>query len=122
MPHIRGRVTKDAEVRSIDNGKEVVNFSVAVNEKYKTKDGNEKERTAFFNCAYWFDAEMAKHLKKGRLVEMSGWITAEAYLKDNDPKGKLVMEVQGVKFPYERKKSPSARAPEVQQDTDELPF
>jgi len=122
MPHIRGRVTKDAEVRNLDNGREVVNFSVAVNEKYKTKDGTEKERIAFFNCAYWFDADMAKHLTKGRLVEMSGWITAEAYLKDNDPKGKLVMEVQGVKFPYERKKSPSAGATEIQQDTDELPF
>jgi len=51
MANIRGCITKNAEVKSIGSGKEVVNFSVAVNEKYKAKDGQEKERVAFLNCA-----------------------------------------------------------------------
>lgn len=126
MAFIKGRVTKDAEVRNTDNGKEVVNFSVAVNETYKQKDGTQKERVAYFNCAYWFDSSIVQILKKGTLVELSGWITAEAYLKDNDAKAKLVMQVDSVKCRFVPKKkganSVVSQEPATNESADDLPF
>ena len=44
--NITGRLTGDAEVRTTSNGKQVVNFSVAVNDSYKNKQGERVEQTA----------------------------------------------------------------------------
>jgi single-strand DNA-binding protein len=51
--NIVGRLTRDAQVRTLDNGKAVVNFSVAVNDSYKDKQGEQVQRVEYFNCAYW---------------------------------------------------------------------
>lgn len=125
MSFIKGRVTKDADVKTLESGKEVVNFSVAVNEKYKKQNGEAVERVEYFNCAYWFDTGIASILKKGTVVEVSGWITTEAYMKGNDVKAKLVMQVQSVKCPFVPKKKEGAGA--AQQEafsdvSDDLPF
>ena len=125
MSFIKGRVTKDAEVKTLESGKEVVNFSVAVNEKYKKQNGDAVERVEYFNCAYWFDTSIAAILKKGTVVELSGWISAEAYIKDNDAKPKLTMQVQSVKCPFVPKKKEGSTAPargEVAESGDDLPF
>jgi len=126
MSFIKGRVTKDAEVKQFVSGKEVVNFSVAVNEKYKQKNGEQAERVEYFNCAYWFNSGIAQVLKKGTLVEVSGWISAEAYMKGNDAKAKLVMLVQSVKCPFVPKKKEGSTGAIVQtslqEGTDDLPF
>ncbi|MGN6210977.1 single-stranded DNA-binding protein [Parafilimonas sp.] len=37
MEILVGRLTKNAEVRTTNNDKQVVNFSIAVNDNYKTK-------------------------------------------------------------------------------------
>ena len=44
-----GRVGKDPEVRSLQNGNQVANFSLAVSERYKDKDGNKQEVTEWVN-------------------------------------------------------------------------
>ena len=49
---ITGRLTRDAQVRNY-SGKDVVQFSVAVNDSYKNKDGERITKTEFFNCSYW---------------------------------------------------------------------
>lgn len=43
MNTIIGRVTKNAEINHLKNDKQVVNFSVAINDSYRTKDGERKE-------------------------------------------------------------------------------
>ena len=50
--NIIGRLTRDAEVRTLNNDKQVVNFSVASNESYKNKQGERVEQTTYFDCAY----------------------------------------------------------------------
>lgn len=104
MSFIKGRVVKDAEVKQFESGTQVVNFTVAVNESYKKKTGENVERVEYFNCRYWFDADMANVLKKGVPVEVSGWITTEGYMIGNDIKARLIMQVQSVKFPFVPKK------------------
>lgn len=51
--NIIGRLTRDAEVRSVSGEQEVVNFSVAINDSYPNKDDGRTEQVAFFDCAYW---------------------------------------------------------------------
>jgi single-stranded DNA-binding protein len=76
---IVGRLTRDAEVRTLSNDKQVVNFSVAVNDSYKNKQGERVEQVEYFNCAYWISAGVAKALTKGTLVELTGKVSAKAW-------------------------------------------
>lgn len=50
--NIIGRLTRDAEVRTLSNGKKVVNFSIATNENYRNKQGERVEKTTYFDCTY----------------------------------------------------------------------
>ncbi|MGN6264547.1 MAG: single-stranded DNA-binding protein [Ginsengibacter sp.] len=60
--------------------KQVVNFSVAVNYSYRNKQGERVERTEYFNCAYWISTSVAKALTKGTLVELTGRVSAKAWI------------------------------------------
>ncbi|MBW4360682.1 single-stranded DNA-binding protein [Flavobacterium taihuense] len=81
--NIIGRVTKDAEVRTLSNSKQVVNFSVAANDSYRNKAGERIEQTTYFDCAYWISAKVATILTKGTLVELTGRVSARAWTGNN---------------------------------------
>ena len=81
--NITGRLTRYAEVRTTSNGKQVVNFSVAVNDSYKTKQGERIEQTAYFDCSYWRSPKVIKMLTKGLLVELTGRVSARAWVSKN---------------------------------------
>ncbi len=99
METLVGRITKDAQVATIKSDKQVVNFSIAVNDNYKAKDGEAKKVTRFFNCAYWISAAIAKHLVKGTLVELNGRIGLNTW---ENMEGKtiasLTMHVSNIKL------------------------
>lgn len=61
---IIGRLTKDAEVRNLSMEKKVVNFSVAVSNRYTSKSSEKQEVTTFYDCSYWISEKVAPFLKK----------------------------------------------------------
>jgi single-strand DNA-binding protein len=89
--NIIGRLTKNAEVRTVQGDKEVVNFSVAVSEGgYKNKEGAWVEQTEFYSCAYWISSKIAPYLAKGTLVELTGRVSASAWTdRDGDIRASL---------------------------------
>lgn len=96
--NITGRLTRDAEVNTTKNGKLVVNFSVAVNESYKNKQGERVEQTSFFSCSYWKSAKVLNMLTKGLLVELTGNVSARAWVsKDGEPKAGLNFHTSSIK-------------------------
>lgn len=77
---ITGRVTADASVQKVNSDKQVVNFSIAINDTYKPKGSTEvKEVTTYINCSYWLNANTAQWLKKGTLVQLFGRIGLNVY-------------------------------------------
>lgn len=84
---ITGRLTGDAVVHILSDARQVVNFSVAVNDSYKTKNGERVTRTEFFDCSYWIGAGIAQYLTKGSIVELSGRVSVRAWL-DGDGQAK----------------------------------
>ena len=78
--NIIGRLTRDAQISTLPSDKKVVNFSVAVNDKYRNKQGERVEHTEYFNCAYWISTNVAKALTKGTLVELTGRVSARAWI------------------------------------------
>ena len=88
--NITGRLTRNAEVRTLSNEKQVVNFSVAVNDGYRNKQGERVEQTSYFDCAYWITPNVAKLLTKGTLVELTGRVSTRAWVsKDGEARAGL---------------------------------
>ena len=69
-----GNLGKDPEVRYMQGGVGVANFTLATNESYKDKTGNKVEQTEWHNIVMWRGlAEIAeKFLKKGMQVYIEG--------------------------------------------------
>ena len=96
---IVGNLGKDCIVKEV-NGKNVINFSVVHNERYKDSKGELKEKSIWVECAYWTDrTAVAPYLKKGQLVYAEGTPEAEAYMnKENQAAATLRMRVQTVQL------------------------
>jgi single-strand DNA-binding protein len=71
---ITGRLVKDPEVKVLANGAQISVFSVAVNRKYKNRNGEWMEETGFFDIeAYGKLAErIGSRLGKGYKVIIEG--------------------------------------------------
>ncbi len=80
-----GNLGKDPEVKYLDNGVAVANFSLATTEKYKNKEGEKVSQTEWHNIVLWRGlAEVAeKYLKKGASVYIEGKIKTRKW-EDKD--------------------------------------
>lgn len=104
--NIIGRVTKDAQVRTLSDSRQVVNFSVAINESYKNKKGDRVEQTTFFECAYWISPRVAEWLTKGTVVELTGMVSARAWTgNDGELRAGLNFNTSNIKLHGGGKKS-----------------
>lgn len=92
---IIGRLGKDPEVRSTNNGK-VANFSVAAGESWKDKNsGERKESVEWFNVVIWGDGLVGvaeSYLKKGSRVYIQGKLKTRKW-QDQSGADKYTTEV-----------------------------
>jgi len=80
-----GNLGKDPEVRHLDNGAAVANFSIATTETYKDRNSGERiDQTEWHNIVLWRGlAEIAeKYLKKGDSVYIEGKLKTRSWEKD----------------------------------------
>ena len=70
-----GRLTRDPELRTTTTGKSVVNFSIAVDDRYN------KDDTSFFNIVAWGKTaeNVATYMTKGRMVGVEGRLKQRTY-------------------------------------------
>ena len=89
-----GNLGKDPQVRKLDNGRAVAQFTLATNERYKDKTGNTVTNTEWHNVVAWTPlAEIAeKYLRKGSQVYIEGKITTREYT-DKDGVNRRITEV-----------------------------
>jgi single-strand DNA-binding protein len=80
-----GNLGKDPEVKYLDSGVAVANFSLATTENYKNKEGERVSQTEWHNIVLWRGlAEVAeKWLKKGSSVYIEGKIKTRKW-EDKD--------------------------------------
>ncbi|WP_367866989.1 single-stranded DNA-binding protein [Pedobacter sp. WC2423] len=95
---IIGRLTADANINPVKGNKEVVNFSIAINDSYRA-NGETKKVTTYYECGYWINTKIAQYLKKGVLVQLIGRTTSRAYLDRNgELKSSLHFFTNGIKL------------------------
>lgn len=124
---LTGRLTADAKVSEVKGGKKVVNFSIAINDSYKPKDGERVEQTTYVDCAYWLNAKVGQYLKKGLLVQLYGRIGSRAWVnKDGDAQSSVTCNIAGLKFlggsATSTSPKPGASKGKSSGEDDDLPF
>lgn len=80
-----GRLGKDPEVRNLENGATVANFTMATSETYKDKTtGDRKEITEWHNIVLWRGLAdvAARYLHKGDMVYIEGKLRTRSWEKE----------------------------------------
>ena len=79
-----GNLGRDPEYRVSSSGNAVTNIAIAITEKYKDKDGVQKETTEWVNVVFFGKlADIAKqYLNKGSQIYVEGKLKTEKYEKD----------------------------------------
>ncbi|MEP7319016.1 MAG: single-stranded DNA-binding protein [Panacibacter sp.] len=127
---ITARLTGDAKISTLKNDRQVVNFSVAINDSYRPKGSSEiKKLVTYLQCDYWVNANIAQYLTKGILVELQGRIGVNAYNNmQGEAKAALTFHVNTIKLhgrPTYESNSTEATQPAAAvaaEPTDDLPF
>lgn len=91
-----GNLGKDPEVRHLENGAAVANFSIATTESYKDKSGNRQDQTEWHNIVLWRGlAQIAeKYLKKGSQIYVEGKLRTRSW-QDKDGNTRYTTEIVG---------------------------
>lgn len=78
---IIGNLGRDPETRYTTTGKKVCNFSVAVNRRWRSSEGEAREATDWFSVDAWgrLGEFCQEYLAKGRLVYIAGRLQTDRY-------------------------------------------
>jgi single-strand DNA-binding protein len=96
---ITGRVIRDSAVGRAGE-KEVLSFTIAVNDRYKISGSSEyKEVTTFINCSYWISMKAGQWVKKGAVVLLNGRLGMHVYINsEGNPIGSIDFHVDKISF------------------------
>ena len=81
-----GHLGQDPEIKTLESGKKVANFTIATNDSFKNNEGQKVEETTWHNIVAWngLAERAARYLKKGKEVAIDGRIVYRSY---EDKKG-----------------------------------
>ena len=76
-----GNLVRDPEMKYIQSGKAVGEFTVAVNRKWRGSDGAMREEVGYFDCECWGKTAetVAAHVKKGKRVLVTGRLSQQRW-------------------------------------------
>ncbi|MCL2043029.1 MAG: single-stranded DNA-binding protein [Treponema sp.] len=85
-----GRLTRDAELKSIASGQTVCKFSIAVNRRRKSGDQWEDEPN-FFDIVVWGrqGESLHQYLVKGKMVAVDGELRQDRWQQDGQNRSKV---------------------------------
>lgn len=99
---LMGNLTRDIEVRHLPNtNTAVANIGLAVNRRFRTAEGENREEVTFVDCEAWGrTAEtMSQYLKKGRPVFIEGRLKLDQWQdKDGGNRSKIKVVVESFQF------------------------
>lgn len=94
-----GRLGRDPEIKNLQSGKQVANFSIACSEKWKDKStGERKEKTEWVNIVCWnenLNNIIEQYLRKGSLVFITGKLQTREWEKNGEKRFATEVVMQG---------------------------
>lgn len=92
---LMGNLTRDPELRHTANDSAVANIGLAVNRRYRTKDGDTKEEVTFVDCEAWGrTAEViGQYCSKGKPLLVEGRLKLDEWTDQGGQKRKQLRVV-----------------------------
>lgn len=123
-----GNLTRDPELSSTNSGISVCRFSIAVQRRFSSNDG--ERQTDFFNVTAWrgLADNVAKYCKKGNKIAVTGSIQMRQYeAQDGTKRTAVDVMAEDVEFltpkPQENEAAPKKKpALEAFEDDSDIPF
>ncbi len=116
-----GRLGKDPETRFTPTGKKVCHFSLAVDRRWKSIDGETKAVTDWFNIEAWgrLGEVMQSYLHKGRLVYLEGRLQTDRYEQSGEIRYTTKVIARSMQMLERRPEEEEPTLPEGEEDTPE---
>ena len=126
---LMGNCTRDPELRYTPSGTAVCEFGMAVNRKYQTKDGQQRDETCFIDVTMWGKrgAALAEHFRKGAPIFVEGRLTYDSWDDKQTGQKRSKLKVTAESFEFvggvSKGRHLSASAEEsADVSEDEIPF
>ena len=128
---LKGRLTRDVELRKTKSDVSVVSFTLAVPRDFK--DANGERKTDFIRCVSWRSTAefIAKYFKKGQEMIVSDGTLQDRDYEDKEGNTRSVTEVVGNKAEFsgfgsegggQHKEESKPKKESRRDDDDEMPF
>jgi single-strand DNA-binding protein len=98
---ILGNMTRDPQLRYLPSNTPVCDFGLAVNRRYRDRDGNQKEEVCFVDVsAFGRQAEtINQYMSKGRPILVEGRLRFDSWTgQDGQKRSKLSVTVENFQF------------------------
>jgi len=131
---LMGNLTRDPELRYTPSGTAVASFGVAVNRRYRSKSGEDREDTCFVDVtAFARQAEiLSEYMSKGRPIFIEGRLHLDQWedKESGQRRSKLSVTVENFQFIGGRGGDPGTSRPGRAEgeaaaspaDDDDIPF
>jgi len=100
--YLIGRLTRDPKILNTKTETEIVTFSIAVNRKWKDKNGEQQEKVNFIDCKAFNKTAISinNYFCKGRPICIEGRLELEKWISSTDgtPQNKLKVIVDEFHF------------------------
>jgi single-strand DNA-binding protein len=95
-----GNLTRDVQLKQTPKGVAVADVSIAVNEKYKTPDGQSKEIVTYVDVVLWGkQAELAaEYLAKGSSVFFEGRLQLDQWEDNGQKRSRMRVRADRMQF------------------------
>ena len=98
---LMGNLTRDVQLKSLPSGQPVAEIGIAINRKFKTKDGQDREEVTYVDCECWGPrAEViAKYFSKGKPIFVEGRLKLDSWEdKDGQKRSKMRVVIDDFQF------------------------
>ncbi len=111
---LMGNLTRDPQLRYLPSNMAVCDFGLAVNRRWRDKDGNQKEEVCFVDvAAFGRQGEtINQYMAKGRSILIEGHLRLESWTgQDGQKRSKHSVTVENFTFVGSRGDAPGGGAP-----------
>lgn len=127
---LMGNLTRDVEMRVLPKGTPVGQFAMAINRKFKTESGDQREEVLFVDCEAWGKTAetLAKYVGKGAPLYVEGRLRLDQWEDKTTKEKKSRMKVVVEQFQFLGSKEGASAAPvgakptARQEDQDDVQF
>lgn len=98
---LMGNLTRDPELRYLPSNMPLCKFGLAINHRYKDKDGNQKDEVCFVDCTAWGKSGeiINQYMSKGKPLLVEGRLKLDTWTgQDGQKRSRHEVVVENFQF------------------------